>query len=195
MFFKLFRKNKVVSDNELVSEFQKTHDIFYCAKLYERYADYIAAISLKYCPFPQEAEDAAMEVFEIMLRDLKKYEIRNPKNWLYSVVRHNAYKKAKERRRYHFSEDDFFSKYVENEDLFTQEEKWELENKLDTMEELMENISPEQNLCLKLFYLEGKSYKEIDEITNYGLNKIKSYIQNGKRKIKVELEKLEDNIG
>lgn len=192
MFFKLFRKHKDLSDLELVQEFQKTHDIRFCAKLYERYADYIAAISLKYCPFPEEAEDAAMEVFEIMLTDLKKYEIRNPKNWLYSVVRHNAYRKAKEKRKYLFSEDEFFSKHVENEDFFSPNEKWELESKLNTMENAMENIAPEQKLCLELFYLDGKSYKEIDEITNYGLNKIKSYIQNGKRKIKVEFDKQAD---
>ncbi len=38
------------------------------------------------------------------------------------------------------------------------------------------------------FYLQEKSYKEIADSTNYSMNQVKSFIQNGKRNLKIMLE-------
>jgi len=46
-------------------------------------------------------------------------------------------------------------------------------------------LSGEQRQCIELMYLDDKSYKEIVEITGYDLKKVKSYIQNGKRNLKI----------
>jgi RNA polymerase sigma-70 factor (ECF subfamily) len=43
-----------------------------------------------------------------------------------------------------------------------------------------------------LFYLEQKCYKDIADLTGYDLNKVKSAIQNGKRNLKICMERKEN---
>lgn len=60
---------------------------------------------------------------------------------------------------------------------------------LDVMEVTLEELNAEQKDCIKLFYLEKQSYQEIAERTGFSLMQVKSYIQNGKRNLKILLEK------
>jgi RNA polymerase sigma-70 factor (ECF subfamily) len=54
--------------------------------------------------------------------------------------------------------------------------------------EAIKKLSDEQRICIELFYLHEKSYQEVVETTNFSLNQVKSYIQNGKRNLKIMLE-------
>ena len=60
-----------------------------------------------------------------------------------------------------------------------------LETDLSKLERCIEKLNTEQKKCVQLFYLEKRTYIEIKEITNYELKKVKSYIQNGKRNLKL----------
>jgi RNA polymerase sigma-70 factor (ECF subfamily) len=51
-------------------------------------------------------------------------------------------------------------------------------------------LSEEQRICIELFYLKERSYKEIAELTGHQFNEVKSYIQNGKRNLKIQMEKI-----
>ena len=57
------------------------------------------------------------------------------------------------------------------------------------LEKSLGDLDEGQRVCIELFYLKDKSYVQIVEITGYDLNKVKSYIQNGKRNLKIMLEK------
>ena len=57
------------------------------------------------------------------------------------------------------------------------------------MDEAMKELNPEQKQCVTLFYLQKKSYQEINEITGFSMLQVKSYIQNGKRNLKILIEK------
>ena len=59
------------------------------------------------------------------------------------------------------------------------------EAQLVLIEKGLAALSAEQKECVELFYLQQKCYKEIVEITGYELKKVKSYIQNGKRNLKI----------
>jgi RNA polymerase sigma-70 factor (ECF subfamily) len=48
---------------------------------------------------------------------------------------------------------------------------------------------------IKLFYLEGKCYNEIVEITGRDWNQVRSAIQNGRRNLKLCMEKKESGVG
>ncbi|HEY0653572.1 MAG TPA: sigma factor-like helix-turn-helix DNA-binding protein, partial [Chryseosolibacter sp.] len=65
----------------------------------------------------------------------------------------------------------------------------EIESNLRKLEGCIETLPEEQRQCVKLFYLQKKCYKEITELTGFELNKVKSYIQNGKRNLKICMEK------
>ena len=65
----------------------------------------------------------------------------------------------------------------------------EREKKLELMGVALQELGNEQKRCVTLFYLEKKTYQEISESTGYTILKVKSYIQNGKRNLKIILDK------
>ena len=61
--------------------------------------------------------------------------------------------------------------------------------KLEVMEEALNDLNEAQRRCVVLFYLDKKSYQAISDITGYSILNIKSHIQNGKRNLKLAIEK------
>jgi len=49
-------------------------------------------------------------------------------------------------------------------------------------------LNSEQKKSIELFYFQKKSYQEIVDETGFELKKVKSYIQNGKRNLKICIE-------
>jgi RNA polymerase sigma-70 factor (ECF subfamily) len=60
---------------------------------------------------------------------------------------------------------------------------------IELMNEALKELSPEQRQCVTLFYLQKKSYQEISDETRFTMMQVKSYIQNGKRNLKLTIEK------
>ena len=186
-----------MSDDELIMAYRKSKNIEYVGQLFQRKTHLIASLSLKFLKNETDAEDATYEVFEILSKDLLRHEVSNINSWLFSVTRNHCYKKLRktinEREKINEEKNSSisFMQNVSDDDLL---EKELLEEQLDLMEEMIELLSEEQRICLKLFYLEKKSYAEIVEETKYELKKVKSYIQNGKRNIKILMDKrISDN--
>ena len=63
------------------------------------------------------------------------------------------------------------------------------EEALTALEKCMDKLIPAQKQSVDLFYLKQKCYKEIADLTGFTLNEVKSYIQNGKRNLKICLER------
>jgi RNA polymerase sigma-70 factor (ECF subfamily) len=53
----------------------------------------------------------------------------------------------------------------------------------------LKELSHDQKVCIQLFYLEKLSYHEIETKTGYSFSQVKSHIQNGKRNLRIILEK------
>lgn len=64
----------------------------------------------------------------------------------------------------------------------------EKEKLLQNLEAAVNKLNPEQKQCVKLFYLEKKSYSQVAEITGFSMMQVKSYLQNGKRNLKILIE-------
>ena len=67
----------------------------------------------------------------------------------------------------------------------------EKEENFTKLENCIDALSDEQRTMIKLFYLEGKCYNEIVEITGHNWNHVRSSIQNGRRNLKNCMEKKE----
>jgi len=81
---------------------------------------------------------------------------------------------------------------TENTAIAIEEDKTELlqtEATYDLLEEAIIELTEEQRQCVILFYLKKCSYQQVTEKTGYSLMQVKSYIQNGKRNLKIVLEK------
>ena len=64
----------------------------------------------------------------------------------------------------------------------------ELDRLGEALHDCINKLSLQQRDCVDLFYLKKKSYREIALLMKYDEQSVKSYIQNGKRNLKICLE-------
>jgi RNA polymerase sigma factor (sigma-70 family) len=189
LLLKILQKYSEYSDEQLVKRFQKSGDTYYAAQLFERYNELTVSMSLSYLKNRMDAEDAAMECFEVLVRDLATTEVQNFGGWYYSVVRNLLLKYKRQSKKVQSTtlEEDFHTNAAEIdvEELFDEMPILEIEAVLD---EAFSALKAEQATALKLFFLEGKSYDTVAAAMEVDIKKVKSLIQNGKRKMKIVLE-------
>lgn len=82
------------------------------------------------------------------------------------------------------------------EPVFENEDPDPLKNEsiLKDLEEALKHLNKEQKTCIRMFYLEKKSYQGIAKETGFSMLQVKSYIQNGKRNLRLLLEKRLDKF-
>lgn len=190
MFFKRFSKPKPTTDAEYLAAYQATGNLELLGELYERYMEMVFAVCFKYLRDEDESKDAVMQIFEELVVKLRTHSVDNFRSWLHSVARNHCLMHLRSNRLQTEGVDFFEDGSMENEPFEHQsDEPFELEQNLSKMTECLETLSDEQKTSIRLFYLEEKCYKEITDLTGYDLNKVKSYIQNGKRNLKICIEK------
>lgn len=177
------------SDEELISLYKKTDDVEIVGILYDRYTALTFGVCLKYLKDREESRDAVMQIFEKLIDSLKAHEINVFKGWLYVTARNHCLMQLRSKKGKHLQELSPF--LMETGGNGHQDEGREIEGNLTRLEKCMESLAQEQQQCVRLFYLQQKCYKEITESTGYDMNKVKSYIQNGKRNLKICMERNE----
>lgn len=184
------RKLHKKSDNDLLKLYNRNNDPEIIGVLFKRYTGFVFAISIKYLKNEDAAKDAVMGIFEELFEKLLKHEISNFKSWLHTLTRNYCLLKLRA-QQYSESKTRVFGAeqkdFMEDDGFLYQDKDW-LESKLQLMEKCIPKLKNEQKQCITLFYIEKKSYVEITEITGYNLKKVKSYIQNGKRNLKIMME-------
>lgn len=180
------------SDNELITEYKATKNNVFVGILYKRYSHLVLGLSLKYLKDVDEAKDAVMQIFEKLLTDLLKHNIEYFKSWLYTLSKNHCLiilrtKQSRLKKEIDLQVNaDFFMETENGLHLNTTEEK---EKQYTLLEKAIDELNEDQKKCIELFYLKEKSYNQIVDLTGYSLNEVKSFIQNGKRNLKIKLEK------
>ncbi|MBC8112254.1 MAG: sigma-70 family RNA polymerase sigma factor [Verrucomicrobia bacterium] len=194
LFFKRSDKKQTPkSDAELLVLYRQSGDLLWLGELYERYTTLVYGICLKYLKDREQSKDMVMQVFEKLITELRFREVENFKSWLHVLTKNECLMQLRRDKKIvlNGSESTFSADFMENGQVshHQSEDEAHLELNLQVMEEGLQHLSEEQKVCLTLFFLEEKSYKEITEITGFDMNKVKSYIQNGKRNLKIFVEK------
>ncbi|MFC2109660.1 RNA polymerase sigma factor [Bacteroidota bacterium] len=163
-------------------------------KLYNRYMHLVYGVCLKYLKNREESQDAVMQIFEILLKEIPKHEIKIFKNWLYGVSKNYCLMKIRkdksEKRKHENYSADFFMENTSELHLIDKEAPDQLSTAL---KQCMEALKEQQRCCLAAFYYEEKCYKEISEELDIDIKKVKSFIQNGKRNLKLCLDNKTNN--
>ena len=154
--------------------------------------DLLYAVCLKYLKEQETAKDAVMAVFEELASKLKKHEVDNFKGWLYMLTKNHCLMQLRSAKRFQTKEfDGERMQLTEDVHLNGMLEK---ESQLNGLEKCMETLSDEQRKMIDLFYLQEKCYNEISESTGLEWNKVRSLIQNGRRNLKICMEKRESGV-
>lgn len=148
---------------------------------------------MKYLKDEDDSKDASSQIFEKLLTDLKKHEITFFKAWLHTVVKNHCFMQLRAKPKEISKMPSFVMETDEglHQEAAGVEEKLQEELKLQKMEEALTHLDPHQQQCIQLFYLEQKCYQEVAAITGFTMNQVKSYLQNGKRNLKILMLKNE----
>ena len=186
----LFKKKEYQSDEELLKHYKQSGNKELFADLFKKHVTVVYGTCLFYLQDKDEAQDATMQLFEKLMLDINNREIDNFKGWLSFVVRNHCISLIRKNKSQTKSIKSYYEFEYEAPD-YEQEKKINSvsdDDLLENMKECLPKLKENQRMCVELFYLKNKSYQDIANETDFSLNEIKSYIQNGKRNLKLLLE-------
>jgi len=184
---KFFRSNKEeLTDEELLNRYKETGKSDFFGQLYNRYLPLVYGLCLKYLQDADKAQDAVMEIFENLLPKVSNYEIKVFKTWLYTVVKNHCFHLLKENRREIVV--DFDSNLMESDIVLTLLDEDTNDEREAVLNKCMDKLPEPQKVSVRKFFFEEMSYADIVEATGYNLKSVKSYIQNGKRNLRICIE-------
>lgn len=172
----------------MLEQFYADHNNEWLGILLQRYTLLLLGVSMKYLKNEEEAKDSVQQIFLKVIQELQKYKVEYFKSWLYMVAKNHCLMKLREKQGKITTEinDRLTTKPGEETD---RQALLENEQTLELMELSLKELNPEQQQCVTLFYLQKKSYQEVSEATGFNMLQVKSYIQNGKRNLKLLIEK------
>lgn len=197
--FLRFEKTKLtdLNDDALFQSYQKTKEQKYVSALFERNVHLLYGACQKYLHNKEESYDAVIAVFEKILINPPSNQVQSFGKWVYVLVKHECTNRLRDRRRTQQKIDDFGKtekrqdNFMENESLFRLNISGHELNVDDSVfSKAFGLLKKEQQHCLKLFFYEKKSYREIALQSKYTLEEVKSYLQNGKRMLRQNLEQI-----
>ncbi|MBN1198813.1 MAG: sigma-70 family RNA polymerase sigma factor [Bacteroidales bacterium] len=179
-----------LSDNDLVLLYQQTHNNELVGELFRRYTRFVFLVCMRYLREEESAKDATMQVFEDLFEKIKKHEIRHFKPWLHTVAKNHCLVLLRQEKKAPVWNEDLFHEFPDPvelpSNLHLTDEK---EKNLTKLEDAILLLRKEQRTCIELFYLKKMCYQEVAAKTGYSDKQVKSYIQNGKRNLRMILEK------
>jgi RNA polymerase sigma factor (sigma-70 family) len=189
-FLKFFQDKvkEPAREAERLAVYRRYGDVAVLGALYEPYMDMVFGVCFRYLRDEDESKDAVMQLFEKLVTDLRQNEVLNFKSWLHSVARNYCLMKLRTSRitvEYELTED--------------REQEWQigvadeenplvLDGRLSALDECLQKLASRQRISIELFYLQNKCYRDIAQETGFEMDSVKSYIQNGKRKLKICIE-------
>jgi RNA polymerase sigma factor (sigma-70 family) len=183
--------NPTIPDQELLNRFYTDGDNKWLGLLLQRYTLLLFAVCMKYLKNEEEAKDAVQQVFEKSIQELGKYKVEYFKSWVYMVAKNYCLMQLRDKGKLPRELSERMMA-TPAEDL-NHSEHWQKDELLEQLRIAVTQLIPEQRSCIEQFYLEKKSYTEIADRTGYTLMQVKSYIQNGKRNLKMVLLKQQTN--
>jgi len=185
-----FLKSKTaspLSDADLVQQYQQTADLAVLATLYERYMDLVYGVCLKYLKDSEHAKDSVLALFEELIPKVQKHTIDNFRSWLYQVAKNHCLMQLRSDKR--------FIKVPADGLVMHKDETVHLNGELEqeanqrALQHCLAQLSAQQRQVVELFYLQGKSYKEIVPLMGIEVDTVRSYLQNGRRNLKICMDK------
>jgi RNA polymerase sigma factor (sigma-70 family) len=175
-----------ITDTELLERYYDDHNQEWIGILLERYTLLLLGVCMKYLKDEHAARDSVQQIFLKVLTEVSRYRIGYFKSWLYMVAKNHCLMRLRDKGTKVVRE------LTEHHEATPETNTQELaanEQTYDLLEEALAELSDEQRQCVILFYLKKNSYAQVSEKTGFSLLQVKSYIQNGKRNLKILLDR------
>ena len=180
-------KYQHISDQELLENFYADRDNAWLGILLQRYTLLLLGVCMKYLKNEELAKDSVQQIFLKVITELHKYKVEYFKSWVYMVAKNYCLMQLRDKpgkKNLELSE-----KIPAAEELPDKQKLLQDEKTYSLLSASLTELNPEQQQCVTLFYLQKKSYTEISEETGFTMMQVKSHIQNGKRNLRILIEK------
>jgi len=187
-FLKFFqgKVKEPVPEAERLAAYRRHGDVALLGALYEPYMELVFGVCFQYLRDEDESKDAVMQIFEKIIIDLKQHEVSNFKSWLHSVARNHCLMKLRTTRvTVEAASVDEREQELQTD---TESDIFAFDGRLDALDECLQKLTSAQRVSIELFYMQNKCYRAIADETGFDVGKVKSYIQNGKRNLKICIE-------
>jgi RNA polymerase sigma-70 factor (ECF subfamily) len=190
-FLKLFqgKEKEPLPESELLARYRQSGDIALLGELYEPYMELVFAVSYKYFRHEEQSKDAVMQIFEKLITDLKTHQVGNFRTWLHSVARNYCLMQLRAARILVAADEIEEIEIAEEQSTEMNAQAMFEMARADRLEHCMKTLTEQQRISVEQFYLHQKCYREIAGDTGFEIGKVKSYIQNGKRNLKICMDK------
>lgn len=175
------------TDEQLIEGYRQNGDLTLLAIAYNRYMEMIYAVCYRYLEDREAAKDAVMDIYMELSEKMLRHDVRNFKSWLYTLSRNHCLMKLRaDGKRKVVNIDESF---MQSDTITHQEQVDNTETQLVVLDECVEKLPADQRHVIDLFYLKQRSYHQIVSITGFDWNKVRSLVQNGRRNLKICIEK------
>ena len=160
------------------------------AAIFLRYHEMLYGVCLKYLEDQDNAKDTTIAIYESLIEKLAQHQIANVKGWLYVFARNHCLMQLRKDKK-------TLTKEITDNDMYSEDISHPVnallkEKQLNSLEKCIEELGSIQQQVIKKFYLEERSYNEIVDDTGLEWNKVRSLVQNGRRNLKLCMEKNEE---
>lgn len=171
------------NDEALVTWYQEEVDATALDILFKRYKSSVFGLAFYYLKSKDSAMDMVMDVFEIVIRAIRKTEVSSFKYWVLSITRNQCLKRLRDTMK--------VVELVNDDDLAMENttSKVYSDKEIDQLLTSLRTLKPLQQDCVRSFYLNGMSYRQIAEVYQINEKQVKSHIQNGKRNLRIVLKR------
>jgi RNA polymerase sigma factor (sigma-70 family) len=176
-----------MTDQELLERYYDSRENDWLGILLQRYTLLLLGVCMKYLKEEEEARDCVQQIFIKVITELGKYRVVYFKSWIYTIARNHCLMKLRDQHGHPVELSDAMLAAWDDEPGSNRH--WEKDQWLEWMGQSLEELGKEQKLCVILFYLQKRSYQDIATATGFTLMQVKSHIQNGKRNLKLLMEK------
>ncbi|MFT3737639.1 MAG: sigma-70 family RNA polymerase sigma factor [Breznakibacter sp.] len=179
------------SDLDLAAEFTASGNPEVLGILYQRYMHLVYGVCLKYFKNRDAAKEAVIQMFEKLMVEVPKQQVANFKPWLYVVTKNFCLMELRKQKTGPGHELLFMenlTSFVENEPDLHPLDNDDGQELADALQQCIAKLRDDQRRCIELFYFDNRCYNDIAAMQGIDVKKVKSYIQNGKRNLKICLE-------
>ncbi|MCX6238888.1 MAG: sigma-70 family RNA polymerase sigma factor [Bacteroidia bacterium] len=180
-----------LSDQDLISQFKKGNDPEVLGQLYSKYVALVYGLCLKYLEDREWSKDATMQIFELLATELYRHEIISFKGWMYVFCKNYCLMELRKQKSLRKKEEIWLIQqkdFMETPDDLHPIDGDENPELNEALKNCIEKMKEDQQQCVRMFYFERKSYRQITAEIGFDEKKVKSLLQNGKRNLKICLD-------
>jgi RNA polymerase sigma-70 factor (ECF subfamily) len=180
------------NDLLLIEKYQEKGDTAILSNLFIKYNPLIIGVCMKYLKDLDLSKDLSMEIYEKLIIELRTQNIDNFKSWLYVIVKNHCLMYLRKEKKNQADLDEFEKNSM---DLMENHMDWHPFNESQegiqrmVLQQCLKRLSDEQKISVNMFYLDGKTYDDISNFMNIEVKSVKSFLQNGRRNLKICLER------